>query len=109
LKQPHVTMPLDAETVFSFVKQIPKGKVATYGQIAALAGYPKHARQVGYLLAKSPSDQNLPWHRVVNAQGKVSDRRKHGYTDYQRLLLEEEGIEFGLHGRINLATCQWVL
>ena len=100
-------MSLDLKTVMDLVAQIPQGKVATYGQIAALAGFPKHARQVGYLLARTPEDQQLPWHRVINAQGMISERRKHGYQDYQRLLLEEEGIEVGLHGKIKLKDYLW--
>ena len=100
-------MSLDLKTVMELVAQIPHGKVATYGQIAALAGFPKHARQVGYLLARTPEDQQIPWHRVINAQGMISERRKHGYQDYQRLLLEEEGIEVGLHGKIKLKDYQW--
>jgi len=100
-------MSLDLKTVMDLVAQIPQGRVATYGQIAALAGFPKHARQVGYLLARTPEDQHLPWHRVINAQGMISERRKHGYQDYQRLLLEEEGIEVGLHGKIKLKDYQW--
>jgi len=98
---------LDANTVYALVEQIPHGQIATYGQIAALAGFPRHARQVGYLLAKTPPDKRIPWHRVVNARGEISDRRKSGYTDYQRLLLEEEGIEFSLDRRLSLPKYQW--
>lgn len=100
-------MSLDLETVMDLVAQIPHGKVATYGQIAGLAGFPKHARQVGYLMARTPEDQQIPWHRVINAQGMISERRKHGYQDYQRLLLEQEGIKIGLHGKIKLKDYQW--
>lgn len=100
-------MSLDLDTVSRLVKQIPLGKVATYGQLASLAGFPKHARQIGYLLARMPDDQPVPWHRVINAHGKISDRRKHGYQDYQRLLLEEEGVEVGLNGKINLKQYLW--
>ncbi len=100
-------MSLDLETVMELVTKIPQGKVATYGQIASLAGFPKHARQVGYLLARTPEEQQIPWHRVINAQGMISERRKHGYQDYQRLLLEQEGVKIGLHGKIKLKDYQW--
>lgn len=100
-------MPLDRETVYKLVESIPAGKVATYGQIAGLAGFSKNARQVGRLLAQTPESRKLPWHRVINAQGRISQRRKPGYTDYQRLLLEEEGIEFSADNIIKLSRYQW--
>ncbi len=100
-------MALDITTVSKLVCKIPPGKVATYGQIAKLAGFSKHARQVGYLLARLPEDHNVPWHRVINAQGKISQRRKHGYQDFQRLLLEDEGIKIGVQGKIKLSDYLW--
>ena len=60
--------------IYDMVGRIPYGKVATYGQIAHLAGYPGRARQVGYALAGMPEEMDLPWHRVINAQGKISPR-----------------------------------
>jgi len=95
------------QKVYSMVREIPEGCVATYGQIARLIGQPRHARQVGYALAALPEEHDVPWHRVVNAKGEVSARSKAGYEDYQRILLEEEGIEFGLHGRICMKTHGW--
>ena len=92
--------------VCKVVHQIPLGSVATYGQVARLAGYPRHARHVGRVLAVS-SDESLPWHRVVNAQGKISHRGAHGAIEYQQLLLEEEGIEFGLGNAVSLRHFQW--
>lgn len=93
--------------IYSVIRRIPKGRVATYGQIAVLAGIPRHARQVGYALANTPDDLSLPWHRVVNAQGRVSLRSRPGSDDFQQVLLEAEGIEFGLAGKISLARYQW--
>jgi methylated-DNA-protein-cysteine methyltransferase-like protein len=95
----------DYEKIYAVVKKIPKGKVATYGQIAQLAGLPGRARQVGYALNKTPTGRTLPWQRVVNAQGKVSLGGR-GKGEQQRLL-EDEGIEFDRQGRIALKRYQW--
>jgi len=80
--------------IYDMVGRIPYGKVATYGQIANLAGYPGRARQVGYALAGMPEEMDLPWHRVINAQGKISPRAHSQFDRLQYLLLEEEGIVF---------------
>jgi methylated-DNA-protein-cysteine methyltransferase-like protein len=91
------------------VRRIPHGRVATYGQIAHLAGMPRHARQVGYALA-ALSDRDaatVPWHRVVNAQGEISRRATPGSDDLQLRLLESEGIVFDERGRIELRRFQW--
>ena len=93
------------ELVWTAVKRIPRGRVATYGQIAALAGMPKHARQAGYALAATPENKKIPWHRVINAQGKISVRLKHwdgGSDEFQRILLEAEGVVFDSGGRVDL-------
>ncbi len=82
------------EIIWQIVAAIPKGKVSTYGQIAKIAGYPGHARYVGYTLRKLPKDTTLPWHRVVNAQGKLSFPVGSNAYKKQRALLEEEGIVF---------------
>lgn len=98
------------ERVWTTVKRIPRGRVATYGQIAALAGMPKHARQAGYALAATPENKNIPWHRVINAQGKISLRLKHwdsGSDDFQRILLEAEGVKFDSSGRVDLKRFRW--
>lgn len=95
------------DEIYDVVKLIPEGRVATYGQIAALVGRPRHARQVGYALAALSEDHEVPWHRVINAKGEVSARAHPDYEEYQRVLLEDEGIEFGLHGRISLKTYRW--
>lgn len=93
------------EQIYSVVKQIPAGKVATYGQIATLAGYYRQARQVGYALHAVPSD-DIPWHRVINAQGKISLNLEMGGA-VQRKLLESEGVVFSVAGVISLKAYQW--
>ncbi len=93
------------ESIYAVVKRIPRGRVATYGQVALLAGLPGHARQVGYALNKLPAGRDLPWHRVLNARGKVS-ARKMGESD-QRERLEAEGILFDEEGRLALKSYQW--
>ena len=96
------------ETFHHLVRCIPEGRVATYGQIAALAERPRHARQVGFALARL-SDDSVPWHRVVNARGEVSERGLDPMesVDQQRFLLEEEGIVFDRRGRIDLDRFGW--
>ena len=89
------------------VNQIPEGRVSTYGQIANLIGFPKHARQVGYALSTLENNSSIPWHRVINAKGKVSHRGLDGCDDYQKLLLEEEGIAFNYNNCISLKIFQW--
>ena len=93
--------------IWSVVRQIPEGKVATYGQIAVLAGLPGHARQVGYALHALPRDSGVPWQRVINAKGEVSARSEAGFEGYQRHLLEEEGVEFSVLGRVDLRRFRW--
>ena len=95
------------EQIYEMVCSIPEGKVATYGQIARLVNRPNGARQVGYALAALPEDHEVPWHRVINAKGEISARSKSGYEDYQRILLEEEGVEFNPAGRIYLTQFRW--
>ena len=92
--------------IYGQVKRIPRGRVVTYGQVAKLAGYPGRARQVGYALAATPEDLDLPWHRVVSAQGRVSPRRGSGMHRLQRALLEAEGVSFH-DERIDLERCRW--
>ncbi len=97
------------EQIYQVVRQIPYGQVATYGQIAELAGLPRQARLVGYALFRS-TDHTLevPWHRVVNAKGEVSMSPLRDGMDYvQRALLESEGIEFNAIGKLNLDRHRW--
>ena len=96
--------------VWGIVKRIPRGRVATYGQLAALLGMPRHARQVGYALSATPENMKIPWHRVVNAEGRISLRLKHwdtGSDDLQRILLEAEGVTFDASGRIEMKKFRW--
>lgn len=95
------------DRIYDMVCSIPDGKVATYGQIARLIGRPRNARQIGYALAALPEEHDVPWHRVVNTKGEISARSKAGYEDYQRILLEEEGVEFNPAGRIYLKQYRW--
>ncbi len=92
--------------IYAVVRRIPAGRVATYGQVARLAGRPRGARQVGYALA-ALDDPDVPWHRVVNAEGRVSPRRRPGADEYQRILLEDEGVAFDDDGRICLSRFGW--
>lgn len=93
--------------IYAVVKRIPEGKVATYGQVAALAGLAGHARQVGYALHSLTEGANVPWQRVINAKGEVSPRAVAGWDGYQRHLLEEEGVHFDARGRVDLAVDRW--
>jgi len=97
------------ERIYAVIARIPPGKVATYGQVAAIAGLGGHARQVGYALHALPDGLDLPWQRVINAKGEVSLRSDpgSGREGYQRHLLEEEGIVFDLRGRVDLKRFAW--
>lgn len=95
------------EQIYSIVRQIPPGRVATYGQIARLSGLSSHARQVGYALHALADGQDVPWQRVINAKGEVSQRANPVFEGIQRELLELEGITFNQAGRISLAQYQW--
>ena len=90
------------EKIYEVVKSIPKGKVATYGQVALLAGNPRWARVVGYALHVNPEPGIIPCHRVVNREGKVAPSFAFGGEGVQRQLLESEGIVFESDGRIDL-------
>ena len=90
------------EKIYEVVKSIPKGKVATYGQVALLAGNPRWARVVGYALHINPEPGIIPCHRVVNREGKVAPGFAFGGEGIQRQLLESEGIVFETDGRIDL-------
>ena len=90
--------------IYAIVRQIPAGQVATYGQIAEIAG-DCTARVVGYAMAAAPDD--VPWQRVSNAQGKVSPRADSWGTEVQRLRLQEEGIHFDADHKVDLAQVRW--
>ncbi len=96
------------ERIYAVVRCIPTGKVATYGQIARLAGLGRGARVVGYALFQIAPGSDIPWQRVVNAQGEISESpHRQGNDDYQRILLKGEGILFDDAGRINLSEYLW--
>jgi len=93
--------------IWRVVERIPAGRVATYGQVAELAGLPGAARQVGYAMAALPEGSTVPWQRVINARGEVSERRDFDGAPRQRLLLLEEGVVFDADGRIDLELFGW--
>ena len=94
------------QRIVEVIKRIPKGKVATYGQIAAYAGNSRAARQVAHTLHSSWSKEKLPWHRVINSKGTISLKRGHGY-DVQKGLLETEGVVFREDDSIDLERFLW--
>ena len=95
-----------SERIALVVRSIPHGEVATYGQVAAIAGNPRAARQVVRTLKMWSRSRNLPWHRVVNREGRISLPPGGGYEE-QRGLLEAEGVAFGLDGRIDMRHHRW--
>jgi methylated-DNA-protein-cysteine methyltransferase related protein len=96
------------EKIYQVVRRIPIGMVATYGQVAGLAGLTGKARLVGYALFKVEIAGDIPWQRVVNAQGEVSYSTARNGADYlQKNLLEQEGVEFNQQGKINLKIYRW--
>ncbi len=96
------------EKIYAVVRRIPVGKVATYGQVAGLAGLSGKARLVGYALYKVEIAGDIPWQRVVNAQGQVSYSTARNGADYlQKNLLEQEGIKFNAQGKIDLKVDRW--
>lgn len=93
------------ERFYRVIRKIPHGRVATYGQIAKIAGLPGHARQVGYALHALRSSTTVPWQRVINAAGRISLRPLTGGIS-QRMLLEKEGVVFAGE-RVSLAIYGW--
>ena len=96
-----------ARKMIAVMRKIPPGRVATYGQIAALAAKPANSRQVGTVLRQLPDDSDVPWHRVLNAQGRISDRGNSTVERLQRFLLRQEGVKVTETGRVDLAVFQW--
>lgn len=90
------------EKIYDVVRNIPKGKVATYGQVARLAGNPRWSRVVGYALHVNPDPSTIPCHRVVNREGKVAEAFAFGGGNVQRQLLEAEGIVFETNDMVEL-------
>ncbi len=97
------------DQIYAVVRQIPKGKVATYGQIAKLANLPGQARLVGYALFRvDGKDSEIPWHRVINAKGEISESPfRDGCDHLQRSLLKEEGLLFNPQQQIDLQQYRW--
>jgi len=95
------------EKIYSQVKRVPSGKVATYGMIALLAGNPHWSRVVGYALHVNPSQSEIPCHRIVNRNGETSAAFAFGGEDMQRELLEKEGVGFLENGRVDLEKYLW--
>jgi methylated-DNA-protein-cysteine methyltransferase related protein len=94
------------ERIYAVVRQVPPGRVTTYGAVARIAGGCT-ARQVGYAMAATPAGSGVPWQRVINSQGRISP---HGWGDgsaRQRLLLEEEGVQFDVSGKIDMQKFGW--
>lgn len=88
------------ERIYAAVRRIPRGRVTSYGEVARLAGIPRHARQVGYALHHLSGDTDIPWHRVINSAGEIAKRAIPDDGRWQRDLLEEEGVEFDVRGRV---------
>jgi methylated-DNA-protein-cysteine methyltransferase related protein len=95
------------QRIYAVIRRIPKGRVATYGQIAQMAGLPRQARQVGYALSALPEGQDVPWHRVINAKGEISFRAEPHFGDIQRSRLEKEGVVFNGKNQTSLVRFQW--
>jgi len=94
--------------IYAAVRRVPRGRVATYGDIAAMAGLRGQARLVGYALHTLPHGSRVPWHRILNAQGRLSlGRLEPGGGLAQRFLLEKEGVEFDPAGRVALARYRY--
>jgi methylated-DNA-protein-cysteine methyltransferase related protein len=100
--------PKTYDRIYAIVRQIPRGTVATYGQVAELADLPGRQRLVGYALYRVDIEGDIPWHRVINAKGEISYSTARQGGDYlQRSLLEAEGIQFNEAGKINLRQYLW--
>ena len=94
--------------IYEVVRQIPRGRVASDGQVAALAGNPRGARGVGFALHRNPQPGVIPCHRVVFKDGSVCTGFAFGGPQVQRRMLEEEGVVFLPDGRVDMARCRWL-
>jgi methylated-DNA-protein-cysteine methyltransferase-like protein len=97
------------DAIYVLVRQIPRGKVVSYGDLAAMLGHPRAARTVGWALASLPAGQedDIPWQRVINAQGRISIRHMRHAAEEQRALLESEGVEFDDDGKVDWRRFGW--
>ena len=102
-------MPSFFDQIYAVVRQIPAGQVASYGQVAAQLGHPRAARTVGWALAslRESNEDQVPWQRVINSQGRVSIRNLRHGVDEQQALLEAEGVEFDQRGYIDWRRFGW--
>ena len=98
--------PVAYKKIWAMVEKIPQGKVATYGQMAAMAGYSKQPRMAGYALYNLPPKTKIPWQRVINAQGRISFPKGSAAYRRQRAKLKREGIVF-IGGRVDLTRFRW--
>lgn len=96
------------EQVYLLVSDVPAGRVTTYGDVAAALGAPRAARQVGWALAALPEGRDIPWQRVINAQGRISFRGDTPRGVLQEALLRAEGVVFDAYGRCALRALRWV-
>lgn len=93
--------------IYATVRRIPCGRVATYGQVAAVAGLGRRARQVGYALHALEEGSDVPWQRVINHKGEVSARSEPFFEPLQQAILEKEGVVFDERGRVDLRRFRW--
>ncbi len=100
-------MPGFFERVYRLVRQVPPGKVTSYGAIARMLGHPRAARTVGWALHSLPEGSGVPWHRVINSRGRISFSRREHSANLQRALLEAEGIGFDEHGTVDWDRFGW--
>ena len=96
------------QRIWAKIAEIPRGSVATYGQIADLVGLPRHARLVGYALRNTPENLDIPWHRVINAKGESAFPRDSESYKRQKQLLENEGVAF-IGGKVSLKKYRWTV
>jgi methylated-DNA-protein-cysteine methyltransferase related protein len=97
------------DEVYAIVRRVPRGRVITYGAIAHLLGEPRKARQVGWAMAATPDAKpRIPWHRVINARGEISQRHSPAAEGLHRQRLEAEGVVFDADGRVNLERYLWL-
>jgi methylated-DNA-protein-cysteine methyltransferase-like protein len=105
--EPRVCRPGFHARVAAAVRLVPAGRVTTYGDVAGVLGSPRVARQVGWALAALPPGSDVPWHRVINAQGRISHRGDLLRAEEQQRLLEAEGVAFSSGGRVDLVALRW--
>ena len=93
--------------IYELAALIPRGKVATYGQLAFMAGYPRGARMAGRAMKNTPKDLDIPCHRVVNSSGEMAPTYVFESRARQRAMLEAEGVAFRPNGKIDMKRCKW--